>query len=73
MGKVLLIVCLFVPLVAVVDCGLNKCIIVGRLSAGLLRCGARLFNKFDVKTLARERLDDFSDCFVMNRRNVESV
>lgn len=73
MCKVLLIVCLFVPLTAVVDCGLNECIIVGRQSAGLRCCCARLFNKFDVKTLARERLDDFSDCFVMNRRNVESV
>ena len=73
MGKVLLTVCLFVPLVAVVDCGLNEYIIVGRLSAGLLRCGARLFNKFDVKTLARERFDNLSDCFVMNRRNVELV
>lgn len=71
MGKVLLIAFLFVSLAAAVDCGLNKCIIVGRQSEGLRCCGARLFNKFDVKTLARERLDDFSDCFVMNRRNVE--
>lgn len=54
MGKVLLIAFLFVSLAAAVDCGLNKCIIVGRQSEGLLRCGARLFNKFDVKTLARE-------------------
>lgn len=73
MGKVLLIVCLFVPLAAAVDCGLNEYIIVGCLSAGLLRCGARLFNKFDIKTLARERLDNLSDSFVVDRRNVESV
>lgn len=52
MGKVLLIAFLFVSLAAAVDCGLNEYIIVGRLSAGLLRYGARLFNKFDVKTLA---------------------
>lgn len=35
MGKVLLIVCLFVPLVAVVDCGLNEYIIVGAPISGV--------------------------------------
>lgn len=40
MGKVLLIVCLFVPLAAAVICGLNKCFIVGHLSVGLHCCGA---------------------------------
>lgn len=39
MGKVLLIAFLFVSLAAAVDCGLNKCIIVGRQSEGL-RCSA---------------------------------
>ena len=40
MGKVLLIVCLFVPLAAAVVYGLNKCFIVRRLSVGLHCYGA---------------------------------
>ena len=43
-----------------------------RLSVRLRRPGRdELFDQFDVESLLREGIDHFSDCFVMNRRNVE--